>query len=282
MDKKEALLKFLNEEQGNDYDLDDLEQCSYDENSFDVNPHTVRYGTSPVELIENAQRVRAALEILFPTVAQEKWHSSRVNKRVYRLLDRRLKALMFPKEGQEDKLYPILYRNLTGQEQPPKVPKGKHDNPRAKTYQDIVNFFFHLFDTPRYSKDSERLEQVRNAFDVGKAEEYRELSHTNDSTWLVLTDEEADQKAADYIKDSLWAFNPDFLEGFAPEGVTAQVFENLQPQCESANAAILSMIGDNLEDLISEAISSDGRGHFMNSYDGEEHEIGEFFLYRTN
>jgi hypothetical protein len=104
--------------------------------------------------------------------------------------------------------------------------------------------------------------------------------------YLVLTDEEADKATAQDIEQGLWAFNASFLVSFLPDGVGEEVIEALQPQGEGANDAIRSMVGDRFEDLVSEAISADGRGHFLAGYDGNEDEekIGEtyFYIYRTN
>jgi hypothetical protein len=109
--------------------------------------------------------------------------------------------------------------------------------------------------------------------------------------YQVLTDSEADEKAAEYIKDSLWAFNSNFLSNVT--GFDESIFDAIQAndKCESNNKAILQLVGDNLDDLINEAISSDGRGHFLNTYDGNEEEFnckdytGEnqyLFVYRMN
>ena len=104
--------------------------------------------------------------------------------------------------------------------------------------------------------------------------------------WMVLTEDEADIIAGDYIRESLWAFNADFISDYLPEGVGIEVIEALQPQCENCNDAILSMVGDNLDNLINDAVAADGRGHFMDSYDGDENEIyidGEYhYIYRMN
>jgi hypothetical protein len=51
--------------------------------------------------------------------------------------------------------------------------------------------------------------------------------------------------------------------------------------CESANAIVKAIISD-IDEFIQDAIDSDGRGHFINSYDGEENEHGEYYIYRTN
>lgn len=102
------------------------------------------------------------------------------------------------------------------------------------------------------------------------------------STYLVLTDEEADEKAREYILDSLWAFNADFLA--SNTGLPAEVFTALQDKCEDANETFKTLIekcGD-LDEFVSEAISSDGRGHFMNSYDGQENELGDYYIYKMD
>jgi len=44
--------------------------------------------------------------------------------------------------------------------------------------------------------------------------------------YLVLTDEEADKAASDYIRDSLWAFNAEFLADNT--GLPAEVFSMIQ------------------------------------------------------
>jgi len=93
------------------------------------------------------------------------------------------------------------------------------------------------------------------------------------SSYKVLTDDEATEAASDDMLETLWAFNPNFLADYAPEGVTEEVFELLQEQCEGANDAIKSIIGNNLEDMFEAAICADGRGHFLNRYDGTENEV---------
>ncbi len=108
--------------------------------------------------------------------------------------------------------------------------------------------------------------------------------------YLVLTNDEADQMAFDYIKESLWAFNADFILGEC--GLDLSGVESLrhmqEKSCESANDFILSLVEKTcgLEEFAESAISADGRGHFLNTYDGEETEIqvGKimFYVYRIN
>ncbi len=103
--------------------------------------------------------------------------------------------------------------------------------------------------------------------------------------WLVLTDDEADEAAREYIRESVWAFRPEFLAGYVPEGIDADTLQAIQGErCEDANAPILALIeaGSRFEDFAADAIGADGRGHFLAQYDGDEHEAGELFVYRTN
>lgn len=114
-------------------------------------------------------------------------------------------------------------------------------------------------------------------------EESEDTFSLGSKEYLVLTDSEADEKCAEDIKNSLWAFNANFLAAHLKDGIEQDVVEAIQGnnKCESNNAAILSLI-DDIDHLISDAIAADGRGHFLSSYDGEEHEQGELFIYRTN
>jgi hypothetical protein len=107
--------------------------------------------------------------------------------------------------------------------------------------------------------------------------------------YIVLTDEEADEEAAENIKQTLWAFNASFLA--SETGFPVEIFEGLQGKYESANEAVEALIDSrksdtNLAEFIEAAISADGRGHFMNSYDGNENEEtvnGQtFYIYRMN
>lgn len=90
--------------------------------------------------------------------------------------------------------------------------------------------------------------------------------------YAVGTDEEADKAAKEYIKETLWAFNDEFLAEMT--GLPAVIFKALQPQCENSNDAVLALVDKTcgLEDFAQTAIDADGRGHFLATYDGEEHE----------
>ncbi len=53
---------------------------------------------------------------------------------------------------------------------------------------------------------------------------------------------------------------------------------------ERSNDAVLSLVERTcgLDDFVEDAVSADGRGHFLSHYDGEENEQGEYFIYRLN
>lgn len=111
--------------------------------------------------------------------------------------------------------------------------------------------------------------------------------------YKVLTDEEADEAAAEEIKNSLWAFNPDFIlrhtEFFKnsrprEDEEFKKALEQLQSRiCEGANAIVKALIID-IDEFIEDAIDADGRAHFISWYDGKEHETqyNNIFVYRTN
>ena len=105
------------------------------------------------------------------------------------------------------------------------------------------------------------------------------------SEFLVLTDEEADAKAYEEIEESLWAFNADFIIdmcGFS--GGEKSLIAMQRESCEDCNEFIKAMIEGTcgMDSFVESAIETDGRGHFISMYDGEENEQNEYFIYRVN
>lgn len=112
-----------------------------------------------------------------------------------------------------------------------------------------------------------------NTFEIG-AQEY-----------LVLTDEEADERAREYILDTLWAFRSSYFLNFLGmcDAYASKALEKIQEgACESANPLLLAMIKGREDEFVEDAISADGRAHFLNTYDGHEYEEGGYFIYRMN
>ena len=101
--------------------------------------------------------------------------------------------------------------------------------------------------------------------------------------YLVLTDEEAEEAVREDIDGMVWAFNPSFLS--VHTGVDEYVFESLVDNCEANNDSYKAMIKD-FDYFVEEAVRTDGRGHFLASYDHEENEITfngiTYYIYRRN
>jgi len=104
--------------------------------------------------------------------------------------------------------------------------------------------------------------------------------------YKVLTDEEADEAVKDYICESAWAFKASFiLEHTKLPYEAKEMIENFQEKCEGANDTILALITD-FDKFRKDAVSDDGRGHFLAAYDSEENEEvvngTTYFIYRDN
>ena len=106
--------------------------------------------------------------------------------------------------------------------------------------------------------------------------------------YLVLTEEEADERCKNYILDTLWAFNTSFLTNYISCGNKYEDKDlekslvTLQELCETSNVVIKLLVGNRIDELIEDAISTDSRGVFLASYDGEEIEESDYYIYRTN
>ena len=142
-------------------------------------------------------------------------------------------------------------------------------------------------------KEGEEINIINSESFYSTQGEYTDTITGNE--YLILSDLEADDRAGEEIKQSLWAFNPDFIlahtnldyKGFQYAALI-KCIETLQEKlCESANDIIKLLISD-LDDFIDDAINSDGRGHFLSYYDGVEHEIFDpdthkyYYIYRLN
>lgn len=110
------------------------------------------------------------------------------------------------------------------------------------------------------------------------------------NTYRVLDDSEADSAVLDETRETLWAFNAEFLAGYMPEGIDASEIDAIRgDRCEDSNAAMLALVGagpSDLETIARDYAAADGRGHALAGYDGEEHEVEHagrtWFIYRTN
>lgn len=116
------------------------------------------------------------------------------------------------------------------------------------------------------------------------AEDYDHYGMAVYDGYAIGTDEEADEAAKQYIKDSLWAFNASFIisECGLDHSLEEAITSWQQDKCEDANDGIESLIENScgIDEFVESAISADGRGHFLSSYDGNEIEQDGFYIYR--
>lgn len=109
---------------------------------------------------------------------------------------------------------------------------------------------------------------------------------TPEGEYIVLTEDERQERITEYIKESVWAFNTDFiLDHSKLENWNSKVEDALRKiqreLCESANDLILAIIED-IDEFIEDAVQADGYGHFLSGYDGNEIEAGNYYIYRTS
>ena len=123
---------------------------------------------------------------------------------------------------------------------------------------------------------AEHIDCEANEIEQGYDDSIFELGNKE---YLVLTDEEADERAKEYIENSIWTFYSSFLAKHT--NLDEDIISHLQDKCESANDVLLNAVKD-IDNLIDDAIGQDGRGHFMSSYDGEEYDLNGFYIYRIN
>ena len=107
-------------------------------------------------------------------------------------------------------------------------------------------------------------------------------NHYDSEHYLVYTDEEADEAVREEIEQLVWAFNPSFLS--AHTRVSEEAIKKIQEMCESANEPLTAMIKD-FDTFVEDAVSCDGRGHFLD-VNLEENEITfngiTYYIYGRN
>ena len=113
-----------------------------------------------------------------------------------------------------------------------------------------------------------------------------ELYAHGNKSYAIGTEKEVNEAAKSYIEGSIWAFNASFILQHCdlPLELEDAIRFLQEKKCEDANDALLALVnkcGD-LDTFVEKAISSDSRAHFLSTYDGDENESGDFYIYRTN
>ena len=113
--------------------------------------------------------------------------------------------------------------------------------------------------------------------DVPEYDESTEEFTYGREAYIVLTDEEADERAKANMRETLWAFQPSFLSSYVPalsSDAAQKAWSELAGRmCEGANPIVEGMLGSRIDEFMDDAIRADGRAHFMNTYDDREEEV---------
>ena len=100
----------------------------------------------------------------------------------------------------------------------------------------------------------------------------------------IATNDEANKASESYIKDSIWEFNATFILSCCdlPLALRKAIESYQREECENANEPLLELVEKTcgIKKFAERAISADGRGHFLASYDGQERERNGLFIYR--
>ena len=146
-------------------------------------------------------------------------------------------------------------------------------------------------ETIKETKKAELAQYLDVNIEAIKAVDFDEsLFAVDEKEYLVLTNQEAQERTEQEISQLLWAFRPEFLINYidveideSDRKTVIESIRNIQEEmCESANAIITLLVKNKLKQLMDDAIVSDGRGHFLATWDGKEEETEHFFIYRVN
>ena len=123
-------------------------------------------------------------------------------------------------------------------------------------------------------------------------QKYGHYGLTQFGDYAIGTDEEADAAAKDYIKNSLWTFNSEFIiEQCKLPWSMENMFRTWQSEkCEDCNDDLEDIIERlcGLDEFVNAAIQSNGRGHYLGTYDDCENEVHSdlldktYYVYRLN
>ena len=155
---------------------------------------------------------------------------------------------------------------------------------KAKTIEEMKN---ELWERAFVNVGDDRERVIALAIHLGDYD-FEDVDGYIDNDYLVYTDEEADEAVREYIEETVWAFNPSFLQ--AHTGVSSDIIKEMQEKMSpSANQAITAMIKD-FDHFVEDAVRCDGRGHFLAQYDHEENYVTfqnglfedvTYFIYRV-
>lgn len=188
MEKIELLAKFLEIE-----DLDQIEETKYDSDSFSVNPHTKKIGSSPSEMVERINLVKQALDqsgiSKIITLEAEDFIPSLYNP-ISKVFYKTCEDLT--KIGLHDLVNTLYF--LCGGSKGQELTKDK-----TPTYRNLMNDY-------------------RDLFEGKEIEDTREEMEVSDGEYLVLDEFEAEKRYDDYldsyIEDCVLGDMPEHLRNY--------------------------------------------------------------------
>lgn len=133
-----------------------------------------------------------------------------------------------------------------------------------------------LIENQYYTKEELQSIKISEGYDEN-------IFEVENQEYMILNDEEADEKTKENINDSVWAFNADFIIEHSDvldfDEASETVVKAIGEMCENGNEAMKKLISD-MDEFVTDAISADGRGHFLNTYDGNEYEADNYYIYK--
>lgn len=203
------------------------------ENEYIINERKVKTGTTPEEykkIIEEFKKLLNPEDIKEITaVLNLKYVSEKTRERLYNKIKKKLEKV--------------------------RITKGIKYIKEKCIY--VENVLFYLVSETDRNKDF--IKSYIEAWFNKKVKDRREIISVSDGEYLVLTDDEAEQRAYDYLTDDTYLW-----------------------ECAVKDKRTES----SLQEWAEEVINIDGRGSLLSSYDGSEEEetINEvnYYIYRTN
>jgi len=240
-------------------DPDEIVQCRYDENSFEVSPRMRRLGTGPKEVKASAALLHSALNEIGLSAMQNR-------QDLLMLGCTMMNGMLHDPEYTKDRLDKLnhgVFATIEASLAHDCLLREFKTNPVTAELlnigtHDLSNTLFHIIQGPEEERWA-GVQPLIDAFNGKEIEDWRKPQHVDDGQYLVLTDSEADTRAEEYydsyIDDALDV--PPMMENY---------FDR--------------------ERWVSDCMLSDGRASALATYDSEETEVlidrEWYYIYRTN
>lgn len=135
------------------------------------------------------------------------------------------------------------------------------------------------------------MENIKSDIEECIEERSKIMEQTNELDELLenneITDAEYDEKYEEIMEEADSAMDYVYAQvGFVEEPDDMEsIVKSIQEKYEAGSERLLTMI-DDIDELVEDAAMTDGRGHFLNKWDGSEDEVDYedeiYYIYRTN